>query len=310
MNILVVGAGAIGGYYGARLLQAGGDITFLVRPRRAAALASKGLRVHSDLGAFEGPVKAVLREELTLKYDLILLSCKAYDLEASLDDIMPAVGSHTAILPFLNGMSVYDQLDARFGRDRVLGGVAYIAVTLDPLGEIHHMGNADVVVVGSRSQASIPSAESFHALISTSAGSRVLSKDVSHALWNKWVMLASGALMTCLMRGNLREILATRDGQSLMKQAMLESQSVASAEGQALWPEEVQRLEERLLDPKSAWAASMMRDIAQNAMRLEAQAIVGDLIDRAERHGLDLPLTRAAYCHLQVYERQQLSKRD
>lgn len=306
MNILIVGAGAIGGYFGARLLQAGGDVTFLVRPRRAAALASNGLRVHSDLGAFDGTVKTVLREDLKPIYDLILLSCKAYDLEASINDLLPAVGTHTAILPFLNGMSVYDQLDQRFGRDRVLGGVAYIAVTLDQQGEIHHMGKADVVVVGPRSRASISSAESFHALISTSKGSRVLSKDVSHALWNKWVMLASGALMTCLMRGSLREILATRDGQSLMKQAMLESQSVASAEGQALLPEEVHRIEERLLDSKSAWAASMMRDISQNATRLEAQAIVGDLIDRAERYGLDVPLTRAAYCHLQVYEMQQL----
>lgn len=304
MKILVVGAGAIGGYYGARLLQAGAEVTFLVRPQRAASLASSGLQVRSELGDFNSPVAAVLHENLKPAYDLIVLSCKAYDLNAAMHDLEPAVGGETVILPFLNGMSVYDRLDARFGRDRVLGGVAYIAVMLDQDRVIRHFGANDVVIIGARSERHAHPAERFFALISASEGVRKLSPNVTQALWNKWIMLGTGALMTCLMRGTVADILATRDGERLMRQAIGECCAVAAAEGHALSADELRSLEARLLDARSTWAASMMRDIAQNAPRLEAQAIVGDLTVRAEHNALDLPLTRAAYCHLQVYERQ------
>jgi len=305
MKILVVGAGAIGGYYGARLIQAGADVTFLVRAKRAAALAADGLQVRSELGDFHAPVNTVLREDLKPVYDLILLSCKTYDLHAAMDDITPAVGPTTAILPFLNGLWVYEQLDARFGRARVLGGVSYIATMLDSAGVIQHFGPTDVVVVGDRSATPRQLAANFHALISQSAGARSLSTQATHALWNKWVMLSTGAVMTCLMRGNVADILATQDGEALMRQALAESLAVAEAEGHALSPEEVKNIEARLLDTKSGWAASMMRDIAQQAPRLEADAIVGDMIVRAERHQLAVPMFRVAYCHLQVYARQQ-----
>jgi len=304
MRILVVGAGAIGGYYGARLLQAGADVTFLVRPRRAAWLASNGLQVRSALSDFTAPVATISREQLKPEYDLVVLSCKAYDLDATLEDIGPAMKGGAAVLPFLNGLSVYDRLDELYGRDRVLGGVAYIAVMLDSQGVIRHLGDADVVVTGVRSDASAPVAQAFHALIAQSAGVRNLSTNVEHALWNKWVLLASGATMTCLMRGTVGEILATRDGTALMQQAMAECRAVATAEGARLSAEDVQRLEARLLDTQSTWAASMMRDIAQDAPRIEAGAIVCDMLERAERHGVEASLLRTAYCHLQVYERR------
>lgn len=307
MKILIVGAGAIGGYYGARLLEAGADVTFLVRPRRAAQLREQGLQVKSELGDFTGPVRTVQSAGLAAGYDLVLLSSKTYDLDAALRDIAPAMDNSTAILPFLNGMSVYDTLDARYGRDRVLGGVAVIATMLAQDGSIRHLGTQDIVQVGARSQAAHPLAQAFHALISQSPGNRVLSPDIEHALWVKWTMLASGALMNCLMRGTLADILSTRDGRALMKQAMAECLAVAAAEGHVLSGDDVQRLETRLLDATSTWAASMMRDIAQGAPRLEADAIVGDLIVRAERHGVEVPLIRTSYCHLQVYAHQRLN---
>ncbi|MFC4276635.1 2-dehydropantoate 2-reductase [Achromobacter aloeverae] len=305
MKILVVGAGAIGGYYGARLIQAGADVTFLVRPARADLLARQGLRVHSPLGDFSAPVHAITRAALRPEYDLVVLGCKAYDLPAALDDIQPAIGAQTRILPFLNGLGAYDQLDARYGRDRVIGGVSYIATMLDAQGAVRHLAATDVVIVGARTQAGAGAAQRFHALISSSQGVRTLSVDIMQALWNKWVMLASGALMNCLMRGTIGDILSTQDGARLMHQAIAESLSVARAEGHPLPEEDVRKLEARLLDVDSTWAASMMRDIANGAPRLESQAIVGDLIARAERHGIDVPLIRASYCHLQVYARQR-----
>lgn len=122
MKILVLGAGGMGGYYGARLIEAGADATFLVRPQRAVALARDGLRVQSELGNFEGAVRTVTADEVGAGHDLVLLACKTYDLDAAIDAIAPAIAGGAAVLPLLNGLSAYDTLDRRFGRDRVLGG--------------------------------------------------------------------------------------------------------------------------------------------------------------------------------------------
>src|SRR6201996_6911129 len=140
MRILVVGAGAIGGYFGGRLLQAGEDVTFLVRPRRAAELASAGLVIKSPLGdvTLKNP-PVVQADTIKEKFDVVLLSCKAYDLEDAITSFAPAVGPQTSIIPLLNGMSHLDTLDRKFGRDRVLGGLCAIAVTLNDKREVVHL---------------------------------------------------------------------------------------------------------------------------------------------------------------------------
>ncbi|CAN5180734.1 2-dehydropantoate 2-reductase [soil metagenome] len=305
MKILVLGAGAIGGYYGARLIEAGGDVTFLVRPGRAERLATQGLVVKSELGDFQAAVKTVLADRLKPDYDLVVMACKGFDLDAAMEAVTPAVGARTAILPYLNGLNAYDRLDARFGRARVLGGVAVIATMLESDGTVRHYGAGDGIVTGARDASSRPIAAEYHALISKSNGTRTLSDDIEQALWNKWVMIASGALMTSLMRGSVGDIMATRDGHALMRQAMAETASVAKASGFALSPATVSRMEARLLDTTSGWSASVMRDIAHGVRQLESQAIVGDLIDRAAALDVAVPLVRTAFCHLQVYQRQQ-----
>src|SRR6476660_3015172 len=132
MRILVVGAGAIGGYFGGRLLQAGQDITFLVRPKRASELASAGLVIKSPGGdvTLKNP-SMVQADKLNEKFDVVLLSCKAFDLEDAIKSFAPAVGPQTAIIPLLNGMRHLDVLDEKFGKDRVLGGLCGIAATLN-----------------------------------------------------------------------------------------------------------------------------------------------------------------------------------
>lgn len=308
MKILVLGAGAMGGYYGARLIEAGADVTFLVRPGRAQALEREGLAVRSELGDFHRPVRTVQAGEVDAQYDLVLLACKAYDLDDAIAAISPAVGRGTAILPLLNGLSAYDRLDHRFGRERVLGGVSYIATTLAADGTVLHAGRMDRLVVGPRAAQTSALAAEFHALVSRAAGTREVSGAIEQELWNKWAMIAAGAIMTCLMRGTVADIMQTQDGRRLMLDAMAECQAVAQLCGHPI-PEPVSNaIQGRLLDSSSTWAASMMRDIAQGAPRIEADAIVGDLIARAAERGRDLPLSRTAYCHLQVYERQRAAQ--
>ncbi len=303
MKILVLGAGGMGGYYGARLIEAGADVTFLVRPARAEVLAHHGLRVQSGLGDYRGKVKTVVADDPGTGYDLILLACKSYDLDAAMDAIAHvAVAGGTAVLPLLNGLSAYDKLDRRFGRDRVLGGVSYIATTLAPDGSISHAGRADKLLVGARAPQAQGLAADFHRLVSRTPGIRGLSSNIEQELWNKWVMVAAGAMMTCLMRGTVGDILKTRDGRRLMEQAIDECGAVAALHGHPVPDRMDVEMRDRLLDETSTWAASMRRDIAQGARRIEADAIVGDLVAYAEAAGRELPLGRIAYCHLQVYQ--------
>src|SRR5919107_763393 len=150
MHVLVVGAGALGGYFGGRLLAAGRDVTFLVRPRRAGELAERGLVVESRFGnlRLDNP-PTVLAENLREPFDLVLLSCKAYDLDAAMDSFAGGVGPKTAILPFLNGMAHLDALEARFDAEAVLGGVALIGATLRD-GTVVHLNDVHGIVFGDR----------------------------------------------------------------------------------------------------------------------------------------------------------------
>lgn len=301
MKILVLGAGAIGGYYGARLTEAGADVTYLVREKRAEVLGRQGLLIKSELGDVHQSVRTVTSQDVTSDYDLVLLACKTYDLDNAIESIAPAMRGRAVILPFLNGMSVYARLDEAFGKHRVMGGVSYIATTLLPSGEILHQGPGDNVIVGARTAEMHGLAEEVYGLFAKSKGMRALSDNIEQALWSKWIAVSSAGIMTCLMRGSVGQIMATRDGETLMKRTMSEGRAIAAAEGFPIPDAAVKQMETLLLAPQSQWASSMARDIAAGAKRLEADAIVGDLVTRAEKHGIDVPLTQAAYCQLQVY---------
>jgi 2-dehydropantoate 2-reductase len=302
MKILILGAGALGGYYGARLIEAGADVTFLVRPGRAAVLRQQGLVVRSPLGDFERAVRTISREEATPDYDLVLLACKAYDLDDAMAAVEPAIGSRALVLPLLNGMAVYDTLDARFGKDKVLGGVAYIATKLEASGNVAHLSSGDTLLVGARVETQKTLAHAVYTLIAETPGVRKLSPDIEQDLWEKWVMIASGAAITCLMRGAIGEIVNAPGGRELIDQVMAECSSVAKRSGHEPRADAVRLMSGQLLDGSSRWAASMMRDIERGAPRLEADAVVGDMLRRAGQYAFDLPLVRTAYCHLKVYD--------
>jgi 2-dehydropantoate 2-reductase len=307
MKILVLGAGALGGYYGSRLIEVGADVTFLVRPARANLLNEQGLTVRSPLGNFTGKVNVVFANDAPQTYDVILLTCKAYDLEDASKSIAPAMNEHSVIVPLLNGLSAYDSLDQRFGARRVLGGVSYIATTLTESGEIAHLSPFDKLSVGARQPEQIPQAEAFYDLLSKTKGTRTLSDQISQELWEKWVMICAGAAATCLMRSTIGDILATDDGTPIVKSIFDECLAVARKAGHEPRSDAQKSATTTLLDPNSKWAASMMRDIAANAPRIEADAILGDMIRRGKQYAVDTPLLKVAYTHLQAYQVRHLS---
>jgi 2-dehydropantoate 2-reductase len=304
MRILVVGAGAVGGYYGARLLQAGADVTFLVRPKQASELAVNDLVVESSLGSIVCRANTVQKEDVRPEYDLIVLACKTYDLESAMNDIAPAVKEGVFILPFINGIRAYTELDSRFGIERVLGGVAYIAITMAPSGEIVHLGAGDTVLIGPRVAAQRVIADEVHVLLSKTPGLRQKSANIDRELVDKWVLIASGAAMTCLMRGSVGDIMATSYGRSLISSAIGECCEILGVSGYKVSQRAMARMEGLLLDGKSGWEASMMRDVRAGVRRTEVDDVIGDFVERAARYGFPVPMLTAAFCHLKVYELQ------
>jgi len=301
MRILVLGAGAIGGYYGGRLAESGADVSFLVRPRRAQQLAKRGLVVKSALGDVERKVKTVLAGDLGENFDLVLLSCKAYDLDSAIEAIAPAMGPHSAILPLLNGMNHMAVLSGRFGAGRVLGGACGIGALLEPEGVVRHVGNLEWLVFG---EVSGERSSRCEAIAKTWAATKInatLSDDIVQAMWDKFVMLCSLAAATTLMRANIGEVLAAPLGEWLMLQSFGECQRAAAADGHAPTPEAVERSRKMLTTRGSTFTASMQRDLVAGGAT-EGDHIVGDMLRRAEKRGLDAPLLRIALANLQVHE--------
>ena len=312
MRLLVLGAGGIGGYFGARLAAAGADVTFLVRPRRAAQLAANGLVVKSALGDLAVPVKTVTKEAPGSGYGAVLLSCKAYDLDDAIASIAPAArGTETGpaagsalIVPMLNGMAHLDRLDAAFGRDHVAGGVAVIGVTMEADGTIRHLNRAQTLIHGARTEAQRPAIAAFQAAIAPSGIEARASEHIMLDMWEKWVFLCSIAAMTCLMRSPVGPIASSPYGEELMLAMREECTAVATAAGYP--PREAHRefTRKQLTDRASAMAASMMRDMDQG-LEVEADQIVGDMLARARKAGHAAPLLAAAYTHLDVYRRRR-----
>jgi 2-dehydropantoate 2-reductase len=302
MRILVIGAGAIGGYFGGRLVAEGRDVTFLVRPKRAALLAEKGLVIKSPTGDLTIPKPpTLLASDLKTPFDVVILSCKAYDLDDAIASFAPAVGPDSVIIPLLNGLKHLDTLDARFGAPRVMGGQCTIAAMLDAQGVITHLAPMQSLSFGERDNTISERARRIEASLK-GAGFDVKASDaIVQEMWEKWVFLATLAGSTSLMRAPIGHVTDSPGGLDFVRDLRGEIASVAHAAGHETRAAFLERTSEMLFAKGSPLTASMLRDIRSNA-RIEADHVIGDLIARAEVSGLKVPLLRVVYVHLKAYE--------
>ncbi|WP_199541705.1 2-dehydropantoate 2-reductase [Paraburkholderia kururiensis] len=305
MRILVVGAGGVGGYFGARMAHAGRDVTFLVRPQRAEELRRAGLVVRSRYGDLTlRDVKTVVKGDLREPFDLILLSCKAYDLADAIDSFQAAVGPSTVILPLLNGMQHVDELQRRFGTSKVMGGLCLIAATLNAEREIVHLNDMQAIVFGELAGGVSERAQVVAEAMGNAGFDVTASANIVQELWEKWVFLATLAGITCLFRASVGEILATPDGERAIANLFAECSAVAAHNGYAVRPEFNARMRAILFAAGSPLTASMLRDL-QAGSRIEADHVLGDLIRRGDDRQRDdaaLSVLRLAYSHLKAYE--------
>lgn len=300
MKLLILGAGATGGYFGGRLTAVGSDVSFLVREGRAAQLAADGLVIDSPFGNQATPVKTVKAGDPLGFHDCVILSCKAYDLESAIRDIAPAVGPGTIILPLLNGIRHLEALDAAFGKPRVLGGSCHLSVTLTDEGHIRHLNQLHLMTFGARHESQLPVCDRLNAVFLPANFDAKLSGDVTQSMWDKWVLLASLAALTCLFRASVGAIAAVPDARTMMLAAIEECRLAAAANGREPAPEHMDLIRRLMTDPASPVVASMLRDM-QRGGRIEGEHIVGDLLARGRSKGVSMPVLTVANANLECY---------
>ena len=301
MRILVIGAGALGGYFGACLVRAGRNVTFMVRGHRAEQLARTGLQVTSPHGDFTVPAKTIAAEDIREPFDLILVGVKSYSLDAAMDQFATAVGPDTAILPVLNGMGHIDRLSARFGVGCVLGGMANISAGLDSEGCITQFIPNHDLIFGEMAGGSSARIRAIEAIIGGAGFDGRASEAVMQDMWEKFVQLGLGAGITCLMRASIGDILAAPGGGEAMFSLFDECCAVAIAAGFPPRPAFIEFDRKLITTVDSPLKWSMLRDIERGSTT-EGEHILGDMVARARKLGVATPILNLARTHVAAYE--------
>jgi 2-dehydropantoate 2-reductase len=301
MRMLIVGAGAIGGYYGARLANAGRDVTFLVRPKRAAQLKQTGLQVKSPNGDLTIQPQLVTAESLKDHYDAILLAVKAFSLELVLNDLAPAIGPDTMILPVLNGMKHVEILSARFGAHAVAGCACRIAVELDDEGRIVQLNPPNDMAYGEMDGSVSARMTALDAFMQGAGFNTRLSPVIAREMWEKWILLAGLGGTNCLMRGSIGEVEAAPGGIAFVETLLDEIIAVVRAAGVPPSQDFIAFAHKVLTAKDSQMTSSMYRDLLKGAP-IEADQIIGDLLARGAKAGVATPTIAAVYANLSVYQ--------
>jgi len=309
MRVLVLGAGALGGYFGGRLAQAGGDVTFLVRPARAARLAADGLRIASPFGDATLPVKTVTAEALRPGYDIALFTAKAYDLDDAIATLRRAMDGHMAILPVLNGLAHIEALQAAFGSANVLGGLAKIQASLRPDGVVQHFNDWRWLTFGELDGGISPRVEALAAAFAPAIGLVAEAvPDIRQRMWEKMVHLGTSAICTVLMRAPVGDIARAAGGVDFMHGVLRANAAIAAANGHPMPEAFMAQYLTMFSEPQSLYATSMLRDM-EGGKPCEGEHILGHLAAAAMRAGIASPALDLALLHARAYENRRAANR-
>jgi 2-dehydropantoate 2-reductase len=288
-----MGSGGVGGYFGARLAQAGCDVGFIARGAHLAALRERGLVVESKLGKISLPKVRATDDPTTLgSVDAVLIGVKLWDTETAVRAISPIVGRKTAVLSLQNGVQKEDVLRRILGDEPVLGGLCYIAATVARPGVISHTGTMQKLVFGELDGTRSARAEALLKACQRGGIDAEVSQDIRKAIWEKFVFLVGLSATTTTIRlpiGPIRRHPRTRQ---LLLDAMREAVVVGRAQGVALRSDYA---EDRLAfcDALPAEMTSSMYNDLERGNRLEASWLSGAVVELGQAAGVPTPVNRA-----------------
>lgn len=300
MKILIAGAGAVGGYFGARLIQAGRDVTFLVRDKRAKELHDGLTLIDPSGGRGTIAVRTTTAADLHESYDLLILAVKAGALATVLDQLAPAVGPDTLILPLLNGMAQLEQLNERFGSGRVLGGLVRVVTTVTGSGEIHQLKSIATMDFGPQDGTLTRRLKTVAAELDVPGYELTLGADIVGDMWKKWIFIVSAGVITCLLRGSIGQILAA-GGRDFIDQVIAETQAVGRAAGHPVAEADHAATRQLLTEPGSIFTSSLYRDVVAGLPH-EGEHLLGSFVAAAATYAVDVPLTRLALLQLRTHD--------
>ena len=301
MKILVLGAGAVGGYFGGRMAEAGMDVTFLVREKRQKKLEKSGLIIKSPKGDFVTSPKLVNIDNVESIYDVILFTNKAYDLDEILQSPFP-VKDGSIIIPLLNGYSHMEQLRNKFPNARLFGGIAHIFSTLNEEGEIHHFNDIHSLTFGHLSKADETDGRRFFDSCSSANFSIKYSDDIIVDLWHKWVLITTVAGATTLFNATIGEIASTEHGIAFITDLHDECINIAKSEKIKVNDDDLAQQRRFLSDKKSTWSSSMRRDMV-NKSKIECAHIFLELINIADKNNVECPSLKTVMINGEIYMR-------
>ncbi|KEO84479.1 ketopantoate reductase family protein [Tumebacillus flagellatus] len=305
MKFLVVGAGAVGGYFGGRLVQKGEDVTFLVRSGRRAQLEQTGLVIESHAGNWSAGVKTLVAgEEADAPFDVVLLSVKAYHMGQIVEDLRGYVTEQTVILPLLNGYGHYETLWQAFGKERVLGGLCFISTTLDAEGRIVHSSPRHDVTFGEWDGGRTERVEKILEHMSCAGFDVILSENVQRDVWHKYITIAVISGITTLFRSSLGPIMADAHGHATCKKLLAEIVEITRLAGAPTKEDVEEKTYQIVVNSPFGMKASMLYDM-EKGLSVETDHLHGYLLSLAEKHGrtaTEFPVLQAVYGVLRVYE--------
>ena len=302
MTVLIVGAGAAGGYLGELLIAGGREVTFLVHSRMQSRLSSDGLRLRHDDEIRTTAVNAVTSAELASSYDVVVVAVRAGSVGSAIDDFRPAVGYETAIVPIMNGMAHLSLLTAAFGRQRALGAATRLVASMSADGIIEIVQAGVDMQIGLVDGGESGALDCARAELGVPGISLTVPDDVVRAMWEKFAFIASTAVVTCLVGEEIGPIARADGGIELGQRVLTEVASIASAERCALAEDARASLVATLTDRSSTFGPSMFRDM--HADRPIEISVLADLGARARTHRLDTPLLDAAMVRIDVHNRR------
>jgi 2-dehydropantoate 2-reductase len=302
VKVLIVGAGAVGGFLAARLLDGGDDVAVLVRPARADGLRRDGLRIREGSATTTYRPRVLTASELTPEFDLIVLAVKSDAIAGAIDDVAPAVGASTAVVPFLNGMRHVEPLVSRFG-SAVLGGVLRVATDLEHDGAILVIAPLFEVEVGELTGPSDRRVADIGARFRAAGAQVTVSADIVGAMWTKWVFIASIGAVTSLMRASVGEIVAVPGGAAFSRSILNEAAATAAAAGHPIPSSALTATEHVLTTEGSPTTSSLSRDLMAGR-HAEVEPVLGDLVASADATGTPTPLLALATLALRIHNRR------